>query len=87
MTENHNPEEAAQSGQGFQVARMQQPGRNAMLDRRPAHVQDFEMWAVEQGYSIPMFLGLTTIVCKTSLSFTPQRTGILNPYTWSVPTP
>jgi peptide/nickel transport system substrate-binding protein len=48
--------------------------------------QEFEMWAVEQGYSIPMFLGLTTIVCKKSLNFVPQRTGVLNPYTWSVPT-
>jgi peptide/nickel transport system substrate-binding protein len=55
-------------------------------DKRIKGFQDFEMWAVEQGYSIPMFLGLTTIVCKTSLNFTPQRTGILNPYTWSVPT-
>jgi peptide/nickel transport system substrate-binding protein len=55
-------------------------------DKRVKGFQDFEMWAVEQGYSIPMFLGLTTIVCKRSLNFIPQRTGILNPYTWSVPT-
>lgn len=47
--------------------------------------QAFDMWAVEQGYSIPMFLGLSTVVAKKSLHFVPYRTGILNPYSWSQP--
>ena len=47
--------------------------------------QKFDMWAVEQGYSIPMFMGLSTVVAKTSLHFIPYRSGILNPYGWSQP--
>ncbi len=54
--------------------------------KRTKGFQEFDMWQVEQGYSIPMFLGLSTVVAKKSLHFVPFRTGILNPYGWSQPT-
>ncbi len=41
------------------------------------------MWQVEQGYSIPLFLGLSTIVAKKSLGLKPYKSGILIPYSWA----
>ncbi len=43
----------------------------------------FDRWQVEQGYSIPLFLGLATIVSRKSLGFVPHRSGVIEPYDWT----
>ena len=44
----------------------------------------WSMWqGPEQGYSIPLFLGLSTVVAKKSLGFKPYKSGILIPYSWA----
>lgn len=58
---------------------MQEPDYARRIDGFKA----FDMWQVEQGYSIPLFLGLTTIVAKKSLDFKPYKSGILVPYSWA----
>lgn len=51
--------------------------------RRIEGFKAFDMWQVEQGYSIPLFLGLSTVVARKSLQFTPYKSGILVPYSWA----
>ena len=51
--------------------------------KRMEGFKTFDMWQVEQGYSIPLFLGLSTIVAKRSLGFRPYKSGILIPYDWA----
>jgi len=51
-------------------------------DKRIAGFREFDRWQVEQGYSIPLFLGLTTIVARRSVGFKPYRSGVLMPYAW-----
>jgi peptide/nickel transport system substrate-binding protein len=52
-------------------------------DKRYAGFRRFDQWQVEQGYSLPLFLGLTTVVARKTLGFTPQRSGVLAPYSWT----
>ena len=52
-------------------------------DKRYAGFRRFDQWQVEQGYSVTLFLGLTTIVARKTLGFTPQRSGVLAPYSWT----
>jgi peptide/nickel transport system substrate-binding protein len=43
----------------------------------------FDEWQVSQGYSIPLFQGLATVVARKILRFAPYRSGFLVPYGWS----
>ena len=43
----------------------------------------FDQWQVSQGYSIPMFQGLGTVVARRNLGFKPYRSGFLVPYSWA----
>lgn len=51
--------------------------------KRTAGFKVFDQWQVSQGYSIPMFQGLATVVARKNLNFKPYRSGYLRPYTWS----
>ncbi|GAA5233770.1 hypothetical protein FOZ76_07235 [Verticiella sediminum] len=51
-------------------------------DKRISGFRDFDRWQVEQGYSIPLFLGLTTIVAREQVGFRPHPSGVLLPYRW-----
>ncbi len=51
--------------------------------RRIEGFRQFDQWQVEQGYSIPLFLGLTTIAARDDVGFQPYRSGVLMPYAWS----
>jgi peptide/nickel transport system substrate-binding protein len=52
-------------------------------EKRYAGFRRFDQWQVGQGYSIPLFLGMTSIVARQALDFKPQRSGVLTPYSWS----
>jgi len=52
-------------------------------DKRLAGFHAFDQWQVSQGYSIPLFQGLATVVARKNLGFKPFRSGFLVPYTWS----
>ena len=52
-------------------------------EKRYAGFRSFDQWQVGEGYSIPLFLGLTSIVARRDLNFTVQRSGVLAPYSWS----
>jgi peptide/nickel transport system substrate-binding protein len=52
-------------------------------DKRIAGFKAFDQWQVSQGYSIPMFQGLATVVARKNLNYRPFRSGYLRPYTWS----
>ncbi len=43
----------------------------------------FDQWQVSQGYSIPLFQGLATVVARKDLGFKPYRSGFMVPYSWS----
>lgn len=43
----------------------------------------FDKWQVGEGYSIPLFQGLATVVARRQLQMKPFRSGFLVPYTWS----
>jgi peptide/nickel transport system substrate-binding protein len=51
--------------------------------KRTAGFKAFDQWQVGQGYSIPMFQGLATVVARKDLAFHAYRSGFLRPYTWS----
>lgn len=51
--------------------------------KRTAGFKAFDRWQVGEGYSIPLFLGLATVVHSKSLRFTPYMSGFLAPYAWS----
>jgi peptide/nickel transport system substrate-binding protein len=51
--------------------------------KRIAGFKAFDQWQVSQGYSIPMFQGLATVVARKDLHFKPYRSGFLRPYTWT----
>jgi peptide/nickel transport system substrate-binding protein len=51
--------------------------------KRLAGFRAFDQWQVGQGYSIPMFQGLATVVARKNLHFKPYRSGYLRPDTWS----
>lgn len=55
----------------------------ADYDKRIAGFKAFDQWQVEQGYSIPLFLGLTTIVARKTLALKPHRSGVIQPYDWT----
>jgi peptide/nickel transport system substrate-binding protein len=42
-----------------------------------------EIWAVEQGYTLPLLQGTTTVVRKQSLKYAPFANGANKPYYWS----
>lgn len=50
--------------------------------RRMAGFQAFDQWQVEQGYTIPLFLGLTTVVARQGVGYRAHRSGVLHPATW-----
>jgi peptide/nickel transport system substrate-binding protein len=52
-------------------------------EKRLAGFRSFDQWQVEQGYSIPLFLGLSTVVSRKALRFQPYRSGVLMPYSWA----
>ncbi len=51
--------------------------------KRLAGLKAFDQWQVSQGYSIPMFQGLATVVARKNLHFKAYRSGYLRPDTWS----
>ena len=51
--------------------------------KRTEGFKAFDQWQVAQGYSIPMFQGLATVVARKNLNFKPYRSGYLRPGTWT----
>lgn len=51
--------------------------------KRLAGFKAFDQWQVSQGYSIPLFQGLATVVANKRLGYTAYRSGFLVPRTWS----
>jgi len=51
--------------------------------KRIAGFKMFDKWQVEQGYSIPLFGMSATLAMRSSLKFTPYRSGLLLPYSWA----
>jgi peptide/nickel transport system substrate-binding protein len=51
--------------------------------KRLAAFKAFDQWQVSQGYSIPLFQGLATVVARKNLGYRPFRSGFLVPYSWS----
>jgi peptide/nickel transport system substrate-binding protein len=51
--------------------------------KRTEGFKAFDQWQVSQGYSIPMFQGLATVVVRKNLNFKPYRSGYLRPGTWT----
>ncbi|MCW5773347.1 MAG: hypothetical protein KIT16_17025 [Rhodospirillaceae bacterium] len=51
--------------------------------KRLAGFKEFDRWQVSQGYTIPLFLGLATVVHAKALNFKPYASGFLAPYSWS----
>jgi len=51
--------------------------------KRVAGFKAFDQWQVSQGYSIPLFQGLATVVARKNLAYKPYRSGFLVPYSWA----
>jgi len=51
--------------------------------KRVAGFKAFDQWQVNQGYSIPLFQGLATVVARKNLAYKPYRSGFLVPYSWA----
>jgi len=52
-------------------------------DKRVAGFKAFDQWQVSQGYSIPLFQGLATVVARKNLRYKANRSGFLRPYSWA----
>ena len=50
--------------------------------KRIAGYKAFETWAVEQGYSLPLMQGISSVVHAKSLVFVPYKNGWVLPNTW-----
>jgi peptide/nickel transport system substrate-binding protein len=54
------------------------------FDKRMAGYRAFDRWTVEQGYAVPLLQGVATVVYNKRLKFVPYRTGLIEPYNWSL---
>ena len=52
-------------------------------ETRYAAYRDLHRWAVEKGYSIPLFQGVKTVAYQQALQFTKYDNGWILPQTWS----
>jgi peptide/nickel transport system substrate-binding protein len=54
------------------------------LEKRIEGYKKFHVWAVEQGYSLPLVQGVSTVVyAKAEAGYKPFRNGWILPYYWS----
>ena len=51
--------------------------------KRTEGFKAFDQWQVSQGYSIPLFQGLATVVARKNLNYRAYHSGYLRPSTWS----
>ncbi|TWI66572.1 peptide/nickel transport system substrate-binding protein [Pseudoduganella lurida] len=52
--------------------------------KRMAGYREFETWAVEQGYSLPLLQGVSSVVHAKSLVYVPYKNGWVLPNTWKL---
>jgi peptide/nickel transport system substrate-binding protein len=50
--------------------------------KRIAGYKEFELWAVAQGYSLPLMQGVSSVVHAKSLTYQPYKNGWVLPYSW-----
>ncbi len=55
-------------------------------EKRAAGYRDLNVYAVEHGYSIPLFQGTKTVAHRTALQFTPYANGWILPQAFSLKT-
>jgi dipeptide transport system substrate-binding protein len=52
--------------------------------KRMAGYREFDKWAVEQGYEVPLLQGTGTVVHTKRIAYTPFRSGWVLPYYWKL---
>ena len=52
-------------------------------DKRIAGFKAFDVWAVQQGYTLPLLQGVATVAYKKTVPYKPFSSGQILPYYWS----
>jgi peptide/nickel transport system substrate-binding protein len=56
----------------------------ADYDKRIAGYRQFDRWAIEQGYAVPLLQGVGTVVHAKRINYVPFKNGWILPYHWTM---
>jgi peptide/nickel transport system substrate-binding protein len=56
----------------------------ADYDKRIAGYRQFDRWAIEQGYAVPLLQGVGTVVHAKRINYVPFKNGWILPYYWTM---